>query len=102
MDIWDVLLGLDLSEIVKYLAALIAVIAFLVFFASSPMHALILCGFLLMLGSLYLKVEKETRRMALIIGGLLSVIGVAGVFIPSVKLQILSAAENLRQLVIQV
>ena len=52
-----------------------------------------------MLGSLYLKVEKEIRKMAFIMGGLLAVIGVLGILIPAVKLQILSVAENLKQLI---
>ena len=103
MDIED-LLSLKirpLSEIVKYAAAIIALLAFLIFFALSPMHALILSGLLMMLGSLYLKVEKEIRKMAFIMGGLLAVIGVLGILIPAVKLQILSVAENLKQLMIQ-
>jgi hypothetical protein len=91
-----------LSEIIKYAAALIALIAFLVFFAVSPMHALILCGLLVMLGNLYLKVEKEIRKMAFFMGGLLAVIGVLGIFIPAVKLQILLVAESLKQLMIQI
>ena len=90
-----------LSEIVKYAAVVIALLAFLIFFALSPMHALILCGLLVMLGSLYLKVEKEIRKMAFIMGGLLAVIGVLGILFPAVKLQILSVAENLKQLMIQ-
>lgn len=104
MDIED-LLSLKikpLSEIIKYAAALIALIAFLVFFAVSPMHALILCGLLVMLGNLYLKVEKEIRKMAFFMGGLLAVIGVLGIFIPAVKLQILLVAESLKQLMIQI
>jgi len=103
MDIED-LLNLKikpLSEIIKYAAALIALLAFLVFFAVSPMHALILCGLLVMLGSLYLKVEKEIRKMAFLVGGLLAVVGILGILIPAVKLQILSVAENLKRLMIQ-
>ena len=90
-----------ISEIVRYASALIALIAFLIFFAVSPMHALILCGLLVMLGSLYLKVEKEIRKMAFLVGGLLAVVGILGILIPAVKLQILSVAENLKRLMIQ-
>ena len=85
-----------ISEIVRYASVLIALIAFLVFFALSPMHALILCGLLVMLGSMFLKLEKEIRKMAFMIGCLLSVIGVIGILVPAVGLQILSIAEDLR------
>ena len=92
-----------LAEIIKYAAVLIALVAFLVFFAVSPMHALILCGFLVMLGSMYLKVERKVRKMALLIGCLLSVIGVIGILVPAVGLQILSIARELRhQLMIRI
>jgi len=91
-----------LSDAIRYIVAAIALIVFLVFFAVSPMHALILCGLLVMLGSMYLKVEKEIRKMAFIVGGLITAIGVLGIFIPSLKLQILSIAEDLRQLMIQI
>jgi len=94
------LLGLDLkavAEMVKYLFLLIAAIAFLVFFAVSPMHALILCGFLVMFGSMYLKVEREVRKMAFIIGCLLSFVGFMGILVPSIGLQILSVAEDIRR-----
>jgi len=86
-----------LSDI-KYVVALIGLIAFLVFFAVSPLHALILCGLLVMFGSMYFKVEKENRKMAFIAGLLLMVIGVLGILVPTIKLQILSVAENLREL----
>ena len=99
MDLKDIL---DLkikpiTEIVKYAAGLIALIAFLVFFAVSPMHALILSGLLIMLGSMYLKVPKEIRKMAFMVGAILMVIGVIGILVPSVGLQILSVAENVRR-----
>ena len=98
MDIED-LLNLKLkplADIIKYAVVLIALVAFLVFFAVSPMHALILCGFLVMLSSMYLKVEREVRKMAFLIGCLLSVIGVIGILVPAVGLQILSIAKELR------
>ena len=82
-----------ISEMVRYASVLIA---FLVFFALSPMHALILCGLLVMLGSMFLRLEKEIRKMAFMIGCLLSVIGVIGILVPAVGLQILSIAEDLR------
>lgn len=98
MDIED-LLNLKLkplADIIKYAVVLIALVAFLVFFAVSPMHALILCGFLVMLSSMYLKVEREVGKMAFLIGCLLSVIGVIGILVPAVGLQILSIAKELR------
>ena len=81
---------------IRYIVVLIGIIAFLVFFALSPMHALVLCGLLVMLGSMYLKVEKEIRKMAFLIGCLLSIIGVIGILVPAVGLQILSIAKDLR------
>ena len=81
---------------IRYIVVLIGLIAFLVFFALSPMHALVLCGLLVMLGSMFLKLEKEIRKMAFLIGCLLSVIGVIGILVPAVGLQILSIAKDLR------
>ena len=100
MDIED-LLSLKikpLSEIIKYAAGLIALLAFLVFFAVSPMHALILCGLLVMFGSMLApKLPKDIRKMAFIIGCLLSFIGFIGILVPSIGLQILSVAEDVRR-----
>ena len=104
MDIED-LLNLKLkplTDAIKYVAVLIALVAFLVFFAVSPMHALILCGLLVMLASMYLKVEKEIRKLAFIIGGFFTGLGALCIFIPSIQMAVLSVAEGLRRLMIQI
>jgi len=85
-----------ISEIVRYASALIALIAFLIFFAVSPMHALILSGLLVMLASMYLKAEKEVKKWAFLGDLLLMIIGVIGILVPSIGLRILSIAKELR------
>lgn len=67
-------------DTIRYLAVLIGLIAFLVFFALSPMHALILCGLLVMLASMYLDVEKEIKRIAFYVGCFLTALGALCIF----------------------
>ena len=85
-------------DTIRYLAVLIGLIAFLVFFALSPMHALIFCGLLVMLGSMYLDVEKEIKRMAFYVGVFLTALGALCIFVPSLQMALLSVAEGLRQI----
>ena len=67
-------------DTIRYLAVLIGLIAFLVFFALSPMHALILCSLLVMLASMYLDVEKEIKRIAFYVGCFLTALGALCIF----------------------
>lgn len=94
-------LGLaELSRAVQYLAVLIAVIAFLVFFALAPLHALLLCGLLVILAGFVFKTEVSIQKATLCVGLLLMAIGVVGIFLPSFAGNLLSVADVLKQLFI--
>jgi len=97
------LLGVPAKEVAKavqWVAVLIGIIAFLVFFALSPLHALILSGLLLVLFSMVFKAEKEIQRLALYIGVALMIGGVLGIFVPGVMAEMLNLARQLRQLLL--
>ena len=94
-------LGLaELSKAIQYLAALIALIAFLVFFALAPLHALLLCGLLVILAGFIFQTEAGIQKAALCVGLLLMAIGVIGIFLPSFGGNLLSVADVLKQLFI--
>ena len=94
-------LGLaELSKAIQYLAALIAVIAFLVFFALAPLHALLLCGLLVILAGFIFQTEASIQKAALFAGLVLMVIGSIGIFLPSFAGNLLSVADVLKQLFI--
>ena len=94
-------LGLaELSRAVQYIAALIALIAFLVFFALAPLHALLLCGLLVILAGFVFKAEASIQKVALCAGLVLMSIGSIGIFLPSFAGNLLSVADVLKQLFI--
>ena len=97
-DILD-MLGLgELGKAVQWLVALIGVVAFLVFFALAPFHALLLCGLLVILCSMYFKLDKEVQQKALILGVALMGIGVLAIFVPRVGYELLTIARDLGRL----
>ena len=94
-------LGLsELSKAIQYLAALIAVIAFLVFFALAPLHALLLCGLLVILAGFIFQTQAGIQKAALCAGLVLMAIGSIGIFLPSFAGNLLSVADVLKQLFI--
>jgi len=95
------LLGISLKDLVKvaqWLLLLVAFLAFLLFYALSPLHALILSGLLLILASIAFRVEGDIQRLAIYIGAALMVFGVLGIFLPAVLDGMFSLARQLRQL----
>jgi hypothetical protein len=86
------------AKTVQWLAALIGVVAFLVFFALAPLHALVLCGLLVVLGSMYFKLDKTVQQKALFLGVALMGIGVTAIFVPSVGIELLRIAGDLGRL----
>jgi len=88
------------ADTIKYLAALIAVMVLLLFFALSPMHALILCGFLVILATLYFKPDHDIQKTAFLVGSALIFLGFAAIFVPSVAHGLISTARGLRQLML--
>jgi len=86
------------GKAVQWLAALIGVIAFLVFFALAPFHALILCGLLVILGGMYFKLDKDVQQKALIFGVALMGVGILAIFVPRVGYELLTIAEDLGRL----
>ena len=97
-DILDMLGVRDLGKAIQYVVALIGVIAFLVFFALAPLHALVLCGLLVILGSMYFNLDKAVQQKALILGVALMGLGVTAIFVPSVGYEVLRIAGNLGRL----
>ena len=94
-------LGLaELSRAVQYIAALIALIAFLVFFALAPLHALLLCGLLVILAGFIFQTEASIQKVALCAGLVLKALGSIGIFLPSFGGNLLSVADVLKQLFI--
>jgi len=89
-----------IARLVQYLAAVIGIIAFLVFFAIAPLHALVLSGLLVILASLYFKAEKSIQKAAFYVGAGLMAVGFMGIFIPSVTTQLLSLASELEELLV--
>jgi len=81
-----------IARLVQYLAAVIGIIAFLVFFAIS--------GLLVILASLYFKAEKSIQKAAFYVGAGLMAVGFMGIFIPSVTTQLLSLASELEELLV--
>jgi len=94
------LLGIKVEEMVKWLVVLVSVIAFLVFFALAPFHALMLCGTLIILASLYFKIGPKLAKVALYLGIVLIGVGAAAVIIPGVLAQLRTFASVLRELLI--
>ena len=90
----------SLADAVKYLAVLIALIVFLVFFALSPLHALLLCGLLIVLAPFATKADPTVQKLALALGIGIMAIGTAGIFIPAFTQNLLSLAEGLKQLLL--
>jgi len=86
------------AKTVQWLVALIGVIAFLVFFALAPLHALVLCGLLVILGSMYFKLDKEVQQKALFLGVALMGVGVLAIFVPRVGIELLRIAGDLGRL----
>jgi len=82
----------------QWLVALIGVVAFLVFFALAPLHALILCGLLVILGSMYFKLDKEVQQKALFLGVALMGIGIFAMFVPRVGYELLRISGDLGRL----
>ena len=97
-DILDMLGVRDLGKAIQYVVALIGVIAFLVFFALAPLHALVLCGLLVILGSMYFNLDKAVQQKALILGVALMGLGVTAIFVPSVGYELLRIAGDLGRL----
>jgi len=83
------------SRIVQYLAILVGVIAFLLFFALSPIHALILSGFLVLLASIYFNSDK-----GIYVGAILIATGFAGIVLPQFTEQLSALARTLRELLV--
>lgn len=90
----------ELAEAVKYLAALIAVVVFLVFFALSPLHALLLCGLLMVLAAFATKADPTIQKLALCLGFGIMAVGTVGIFVPTFTRTLLSLAEGLKQLLL--
>jgi len=88
----------ELGKAIQYVVALIGVIAFLVFFALAPLHALVLCGLLVILGSMYFNLDKAVQQKALILGVALMGLGVTAIFVPSVGYELLRIAGDLGRL----
>ena len=88
----------ELAEAIKYLAGLIAVIVFLVFFALSPLHALLLCGLLVVLAAFAAKADPTIQKLALCLGIGIMAVGTVGIFVPAFTHRLLSLAEDLREL----
>lgn len=86
------------AKTVQWLTALIGVVAFLVFFALAPLHALVLCGLLVILGSMYFKLDKTVQQRALYLGVALMGVGIIAIFVPSVSIELLRIAGDLGQL----
>jgi len=86
------------AKTVQWLVALIGVVAFLVFFALAPLHALLLCGLLVILGSMYFKLDKTVQQRALFLGVALMGFGVTAIFVPSVGIELLRIAGDLGRL----
>ena len=84
-----------ISRIIQYLAILIGIIAFLLFFALSPIHALMLSGFLVLLVSIYFNSDK-----GIYVGALLTATGFAAIFIPQFTEQLSAFARALRELLV--
>ena len=94
-------LGLaDLSKAIQWLAAVIGFIAFLVFFALSPLHALLLCGLLVILVSFISKADPSIQKYALFLGIAIMVVGGIGIFLPSFARTLLSLADTLKGLLL--
>ena len=95
----DILKKVDVvAKSIQWLAALIGIVAFLIFFALAPLHALLLCGLLVILGSMYFKVDKTVQQRALILGVALMGVGVTAIFVPSVGIELLRIAGDLGRL----
>jgi hypothetical protein len=89
-----------IANIIQWLAAIVGAIIFLLFFALAPLHALILSGLLVILASLYFKAEKSIQKAALYIGVGLMAVGMLGIFVPQVTRELLSIAEELKELLV--
>jgi len=99
MDIDSLLKKVDVvAKAVQWLAALIGVVAFLVFFALAPLHALVLCGLLVVLGSMYFKLEKTVQQRALYLGVALMGLGVVAIYVPQVGFELLRIAGDIGRL----
>jgi chromate transport protein ChrA len=88
----------ELGKAIQYVAALIGVIAFLVFFALAPFHALILCSLLVILGSMLFNLDKTVQLKALFLGVALMGLGILAILVPRVGYELLSVAEDLGRL----
>jgi len=86
------------SNMIRWLVAIIGLISFLVFFALAPLHALILCGLLIILGSMYFKLDKTVQQKAIFLGVALMGVGVAAILVPQVSLELLRIAGDLGEL----
>lgn len=97
------ILGLKISVIartVQVLSILAGVIVFLVFFALAPLHALILSGFVVMLASLFFKLETNLQKTGLYLGVSLVALGFAGITIPAVARGLSLLSDGLEQLML--
>lgn len=97
------LLGVKIEAVAKaiqWIVVLIGVVAFLVFFAVAPLHCLVLFGLLIILGSIYFKVETKIQRMAFYAGIGLMILGIAGIFVPELMSRLLAVARQLKELLI--
>jgi len=86
------------AKTVQWLVALVGLIAFLVFFALAPLHALVLCGLLVVLGSMYFKLDRKVQQKAILLGVALMSAGVAAILVPQVNLELLRIAGDLGEL----
>jgi len=88
------------EEIIKWIAILVGVIAFIVFFAVAPLHALILSGLLVIFASLYFKVEPRLAKIAIWVGVGLIVVGTAALILPGLAQALRIYTSQLRKLLL--
>ncbi len=87
------------SEAIKWIAVILGLVIFLVFFALAPLHAMILFGLAIIALGLYFP-TSDLSKFTIFTGIMLLAIGTAGVIIPTFEIQIRSVAESFRELLL--
>jgi len=88
------------SDLVKWLAIIIAILIFVLFFVFAPFAALIFCGLLVLLSAMYFGLKPKLAVKAFYIGLILIVIGVLGSWIPALSFELRLFAQKLKDLMI--